>query len=93
MHLKMLNCIQLYTAGLTTPEELLNTEITIFRDYVQVDVQTKTPGIVFRDAWERRFDVKYGDIEFHALSRADLIAAKEAAGAISICKTACPARD
>jgi tRNA nucleotidyltransferase/poly(A) polymerase len=35
------------TADLTTAEELLNHEITIFRDKVRIDVQTSTPGIDF----------------------------------------------
>jgi len=30
---------------LTTGEDLLAHEITIFRDWVQIDVQTRTPGI------------------------------------------------
>ena len=38
------------TASLTTVEQLLANEITIFRDRVRVDVQTSTPGISFSDA-------------------------------------------
>ena len=33
------------SAALTTGEDLLAHEITIFRDWVQIDVQTRTPGI------------------------------------------------
>ena len=33
------------TALLTTPEKILENEITIFKDRVRIDVQTFTPGI------------------------------------------------
>jgi hypothetical protein len=39
------------TASLTTVEDLLSKEITIFTDRIRLDVQTSTPGIVFEDAW------------------------------------------
>jgi hypothetical protein len=68
------------TASLTTAEDLLAHEITIFRDRVSVDVQTKTPGIVFEEVWERREIMKHGRTSFFVLSRADLIASKRAAG-------------
>ena len=42
------------TASLVTPEELVSTEITIFKDRVRIDVQTSTPGIDFRETWPRR---------------------------------------
>ena len=42
------------TASLTSVENLLTHEITIFKDRVRLDVQTMTPGIRFAVAWERR---------------------------------------
>jgi hypothetical protein len=68
------------TASLTTAPELLSHEVTVFRDRVQIDVQTKTPGITFEEVWERRVVMKYKEQEFYVLSRADLIASKRAAG-------------
>jgi tRNA nucleotidyltransferase/poly(A) polymerase len=68
------------TAALTTAEQVLAHEITIFRDRVQVDVQTLTPGIKFEEVWERREVMKYRRQEFYVLSRKDLIASKRAAG-------------
>jgi predicted nucleotidyltransferase len=68
------------TASLTTPEELLATEVTIFRDRVRVDVQTSTPGIEFRSAWERRQEMSFHGVRFFVASKEDLIASKEAAG-------------
>ncbi|MBI2264374.1 MAG: nucleotidyltransferase [Armatimonadetes bacterium] len=68
------------TASLTTPAELLRNEITIFNDRVRIDVQTFTPGIEFRTAWENRKTVEYQGQKFHVLSREDLIASKRASG-------------
>ncbi len=71
---------QLGTAALTTAEDLLAHEITIFRDWVQIDVQTRTPGIAFSSAWERRETMCYQGQDFYVVSKADLIASKRAAG-------------
>jgi len=68
------------TASLVTPEEILEKEITIFRDRVRVDVQTRTPGLRFADAWQRRETMDFRGQSFYVVSRADLIAAKRAAG-------------
>jgi hypothetical protein len=71
---------RLGTAALTTPEELLAREITIFNDWVRIDVQTATPGLVFAEVWRRRKTMHYRRQAFHVVSRADLIASKKAAG-------------
>ncbi len=68
------------TAALTTPEDVLAHEITVFKDRVRLDVLTRTPGITFVDAWSRRQTLSFGGQEFYILSVADLIAAKRAAG-------------
>ncbi|MBS1248831.1 MAG: hypothetical protein MAG431_00395 [Chloroflexi bacterium] len=47
------------TASLASAEDVLAHEITIFRDYVRVDVQTSTPGITFDEAWEKREIMNY----------------------------------
>ena len=67
-------------ASLTTADELLANEITIFQDRVRIDVQTSTPGLTFEDAWARRETMTYEKQAFPVVSRADLIAAKRAAG-------------
>ena len=41
---------QLGTAALTSTDEILSHEITIFKDRVRIDVQTTTPGITFESA-------------------------------------------
>ncbi len=72
--------VRLGTAALTTADELLAHEITIFRDRVRIDVQTETPGIHFDAAWEQRATMDYQGQEFYVISREDLIASKLAAG-------------
>jgi len=70
----------LATAALTNAEDILANEITIFRDSVRLDVQTSTPGIDFRNAWQHRKTVSYHGQDFFILSKGDLIASKRAAG-------------
>ena len=78
--LKALEESGLGTALLTTPEKILENEITIFQDRVRIDVQIKTPGIEFETAWKNKNTIEYKGQKFHLLSKSDLIASKEAAG-------------
>lgn len=71
---------RLGTATLTTAENILANEITIFKDRIRIDVQTRTPGIEFADVWSRRQQIVRGDYEFPLLDLPDLIASKKAAG-------------
>jgi len=68
------------TATLISAPELLEQEITIFKDRVRIDVQTTTPGLQFEEAWQRRVTMDYQGQKFHVVSREDLIASKRAAG-------------
>jgi hypothetical protein len=68
------------TAELTSAEEIIGTEITIFTDRVRLDVQTSTPGILFEAAWPRRATMTYEGQKFDVVSLADLIQSKTAAG-------------
>ena len=68
------------TASLTSVEEILLNEITIFKDRVRVDVQTSTPGLLFQDAWNRRNILEYKGQPFYIVSLPDLISSKKAAG-------------
>lgn len=68
------------TALLTTPEDVEAREITIFNDRVRIDVQTRTPGLDFGAAWERREVMTYRGVDLFVVSKADLIASKLAAG-------------
>ncbi len=68
------------TASLTTAEEILANEITVFNDLVRIDVQTSTPGLDFKKAWERRETINYKDQALYVASKGDLISSKQAAG-------------
>ena len=71
---------KLGTAAMTTAEEILSQEITIFKDRVRIDVQTSTPGLSFEEAWGRRETMEYQTQKFFVASRQDLIASKRASG-------------
>jgi len=68
------------TATLISTDEILDHEITIFKDYVRIDVQTSTPGIRFEEAWENRLKISYKDHEIYLISKNDLMASKRASG-------------
>jgi len=68
------------TASLTTVDEVLSKEITIFTDRIRLDVQTSTPGIIFADAWARRVTMNYKGQMLEVVSLNDLIASKRASG-------------
>ncbi|MCU0285536.1 MAG: DUF6036 family nucleotidyltransferase [Acidobacteria bacterium] len=70
----------LYTASLTSIDEILATEITIFKDLVRIDVQTKTPGLEFKKAWKNKITMQYKMVDFQVVSKNDLIISKVAAG-------------
>jgi hypothetical protein len=70
----------LFTATLTSPQAVLEHEISIFKDRVRIDVQTSTPGITFEEAWRRKETMSYEGRTLYVICRGDLIAAKKAAG-------------
>ena len=68
------------TASLISAEEILENEITVFKDYVRIDVLTSTPGINFDETWARREIMEFQEQQLFVLSKKDLIASKRAAG-------------
>jgi hypothetical protein len=68
------------TASLTNVKELLSNEITVFKDWVRIDVQTVTPGLNFQEAWENRETMTFQGQIFYVLSKKDLISSKRASG-------------
>ena len=78
--LKALAQVEFGTAHMTTPEKVLASEITKFRDWVVVDVQTSTPGITFEEAWNRRETGTAHGVTVVYVALDDLIASKVAAG-------------
>lgn len=78
--LEALDGAGLATASLTSVDDILSHEITIFQDRVRIDVQTGTPGLGFDGAWRNRVEMEYGGQRFYVASREDLISSKRAAG-------------
>ena len=68
------------TASLTSADDLLSHEITIFKDRVRIDVQTSTPGISFELAWKHRQIMSFQGNQFFVVSKEDLIRSQRAAG-------------
>lgn len=68
------------TAQMTSADEIIDKEITIFTDRIRLDVQTSTLGIRFEDAWRRRTIMTYEGQDFDVVSFADLIQSKTSAG-------------
>jgi hypothetical protein len=68
------------TASLTDVEEVLSNEITVFKDWVRIDVQTVTPGLNFQEAWNHRETMTFQGQTFCVASKKDLISSKRASG-------------
>jgi len=68
------------TATMANAQEIVAHEITVFNDRVRIDVQIRTPGVSFADAWRLRKTVTYQGQDFFILSKEDLIASKQASG-------------
>lgn len=64
------------TADLTTPEAILQNEISIFDDYWRIDVLTRLKTLTFDELWERRNIVERSDVALPMISLQDLIADK-----------------
>jgi len=68
------------SASLTTPAGVLAHEITVFKDVLRIDVQTRTPGVEFPEAWLHRLERTVEGVRYWIVSRDHLIAMKQAAG-------------
>ena len=68
------------TAALTSAKKVLANEVTIFDDYVRLDVLAKIKGVDFKKGWKSRWVVNLGGIRVPVLGLSDLIRAKKASG-------------
>lgn len=68
------------TVALTTAKKVAETEVTIFNDFLRVDVLTRVKGIQFDTAWQRKVFFEVDQVCIPALSKEDLISSKQAAG-------------
>lgn len=67
------------TAYLTTPEKIIKNEVSIFEDFMRLDVLTKVKGLNFDKAWQRRQTKILKGIKIIVVSLDDLIISKRAA--------------
>lgn len=68
------------TATMTTAKNVASNNITIFKDWLRVDVHTNPSGITFATAWKNRRRRREDGYSVNLLSPADLIRSKRAAG-------------
>jgi predicted nucleotidyltransferase len=78
--LEALTKLGMGTASLTTPEDICNTEVTIFKDIVRLDALTRVKGLNFTNAWQKKVFLSLGNVMIPAINIDDLIASKRAAG-------------
>lgn len=78
--LDALNEAEISTTGLTNAQNILSHEISVFQDRVRIDVQTKTPGLTFEQAWGNHKTMYFNEQAFYIVSREDLISSKSASG-------------
>lgn len=78
--LEALESAGLGSAALTSPQAVIAHEITVLKDQIRIDLLTTIPGVRFEDAWTRREKRSIDGIDYWIISRADLIAAKQASG-------------
>lgn len=68
------------TTYLTIPRKKPENEVSIFKDYIFLDVLTKVKGIDFKSAWKRR-KIKYlRGVRVPLICMEDLILSKKAVG-------------
>lgn len=66
------------TASLTSPQQVIDNELTVFEDYIRLDVFTKVKGIRFEKAWKRRVIKKINSVPVKFASLEDIISSKKA---------------
>lgn len=66
------------TASLTSPQKVVANEITVFEDYLRVDVFTKVKGMNFKKVCSRKVIKKIGTVSIKFASLKDIISSKKA---------------
>lgn len=68
------------TANMIDAKEICQTEVTIFKDILRVDILTKVKGLTFEKAWQNKVFLELDRVMIPSLSLDDLIRSKKAAG-------------
>lgn len=77
--LKALEEFGMGTVYLTNPQDICSMEVTIFKDFVRLDVLTKVKGLVFGEAWRNKVYLSLENVDIPAIHLEDLIKSKQAA--------------
>jgi len=75
--LKALKEIGFVTVELTNADKMVKNEITIFKDYIRLDVLTKIKGIDFLRAWNNKVIKRIEGTKLYLLNLDDLIVSKK----------------
>jgi len=78
--LSIMKRLRFGTAHLTTPEDLVKTKVTIFEDYLRIDILTEVKGMDFDAMWKRREIAEVQGVPINLVTLDDLIVLKRAAG-------------
>lgn len=76
--LKALKEIDFGTASLTTAQKVFDNEITVFEDYIRLDVLTKAKGLEFNAAWGKRNVKRINGVGVKFACIQDIIKSKKA---------------
>jgi len=75
--LKALKEIGFVTVELTNADKMVKNEITIFKDYIRLDVLTKIKGIDFLRAWNNKVIKRIEGTKLYLMNLDDLIVSKK----------------
>lgn len=68
------------TIHLTSPEKIVKNELSVFNDFIRLDILTKPKAIDFKKAWERRVIKRISGTPISLASISDIIRCKKAVG-------------
>jgi hypothetical protein len=77
--LKALDEAGFTTTELTNPQRVASSDMSIFEDFVRLDVLTNTPGLSFEEAWQDKQTIAYQGQAFYMVSLRHLLDSKRAA--------------
>lgn len=75
--LSVLKKLKLGTAYLTTPQDIVEHEVTLFKDVIRIDALTRLKSFTFEDVYPRRSTIEVRGILIPALSLEDLLVEKK----------------
>jgi len=78
--LRVLKKLRFGTAHLTNPEKMMQSKVTIFDDYIRVDILSEAPGLDFEKCWKDRAVFNVDGVRINFVSLEDLIHLKRATG-------------